>query len=162
MKAGLKEVPVLIRNFTEKEIVEISLIENIQREDLNPIEEALAYKTLQTKYDLRQDEVADIVSKSRTTVTNSMRLLNLCDEVQQMLVSEMISSGHARALLAIEELEKQQVDLEKALAMAESASRAKTTFLNNMSHDIRTPMNAIIGYTGMAQTHIDNKDQVHW
>ena len=107
MKAGLKQVPVIIRNFTEKEIMEISLIENIQREDLNPIEEAIAYKTMLTKYNLKQDEVAEIVAKSRTTVTNSMRLLNLCDEVQQMLINEMISQGHARALLAIEDKEMQ-------------------------------------------------------
>ncbi|MCR4806363.1 MAG: ParB/RepB/Spo0J family partition protein [Lachnospiraceae bacterium] len=107
MKAGLKEVPVLIRNFTEQEIVEISLIENIQREDLNPIEEALAYKTLLEKYNLKQDQVAEIVSKGRTTVTNSMRLLNLCEDVQQMLINEMISQGHARALLAIEDPEQQ-------------------------------------------------------
>ncbi len=107
MKAGLKEVPVLIRNFTEQEIVEISLIENIQREDLNPIEEALAYKTLLEKYDLRQDQVAERVSKSRTTITNSIRLLNLCDEVQQMLINEMLTQGHARALLAITDKEQQ-------------------------------------------------------
>ena len=107
MKAGLKEVPVLIRSFTEQEKAEISLIENIQREDLNPIEEALAYKTLLEKYNLKQDEVAEIVSKSRTTITNSMRLLNLCDEVQQMLINEMLTQGHARALLAIEDKEQQ-------------------------------------------------------
>ena len=107
MKAGLKEVPVLIRHLSEQEIVEISLIENIQREDLNPIEEALAYKTLLEKYSLKQDQVAEIVSKSRTTVTNSMRLLNLCDEVQQMLINEMISQGHARALLSIDDQELQ-------------------------------------------------------
>lgn len=107
MKAGLKEVPVIIRNFTEQEKAEISLIENIQREDLNPIEEAMAYKTLLEKYDLTQDKVAKRVSKSRTTITNSMRLLNLCDEVQQMLIDEMISQGHARTLLAIEDKELQ-------------------------------------------------------
>ncbi|MCR5234483.1 MAG: ParB/RepB/Spo0J family partition protein [Lachnospiraceae bacterium] len=107
MKAGLKEVPVLIRHLSEQEIVEISLIENIQREDLNPIEEALAYKTLLEKYSLKQDQVAEIVSKSRTTVTNSMRLLNLCDEVQQMLINEMITQGHARALLSIDDQELQ-------------------------------------------------------
>ena len=107
MKAGLKEVPVRIRDFTEQEKAEISLIENIQREDLNPIEEALAYKTLLEKYNLKQDEVAEIVSKSRTTVTNSMRLLNLCDEVQQMLINEMLTQGHARALLAIDNKELQ-------------------------------------------------------
>lgn len=105
--AGLKEVPVIIRNLTDQEIVEISLIENIQREDLNPIEEAQAYKRLLTEFHLKQDEVAERVSKSRTAVTNSMRLLKLCDEVQQMVINEMITTGHARALLSIEDPEKQ-------------------------------------------------------
>ena len=105
--AGLKEVPVIIRNYTEQEIVEISLIENIQREDLNPIEEALAYKRLLTEFNLKQDEVAERVSKSRTAVTNSMRLLKLCDEVQQMIIDDMISTGHARALISIEDPEEQ-------------------------------------------------------
>lgn len=106
-KAGLKEVPVIIKNLTEQEIVEISLIENIQREDLNPIEEAQAYKRLLSEFNLKQDEVADRVSKSRTAVTNSMRLLKLCDEVQQMIINDMISTGHARALISIEDEEQQ-------------------------------------------------------
>lgn len=101
--AGLKEVPVIIKTFTEQEIVEISLIENIQREDLNPIEEALAYKRLLTEFKLTQDEVAERVSKSRTTVTNSMRLLKLDDRVQQMIIDDMITTGHARALIGIED-----------------------------------------------------------
>ncbi|MBR1703208.1 MAG: ParB/RepB/Spo0J family partition protein [Lachnospiraceae bacterium] len=101
--AGLEEVPVIIRNYSEQEIVEISLIENIQREDLNPIEEAQAYKRLLTEFNLKQDEVAERVSKSRAAVTNSVRLLKLTDEVQQMVIDEMISTGHARALLAIED-----------------------------------------------------------
>lgn len=105
--AGLKEVPVIIRDYTDQEIVEISLIENIQREDLNPIEEALAYKRLLTEFNLKQDEVAERVSKSRTAVTNSMRLLKLCDKVQQMIIDDMISSGHARALISIEDPEEQ-------------------------------------------------------
>ncbi len=105
--AGLKEVPVIIRDYTDQEIVEISLIENIQREDLNPIEEALAYKRLLTEFNLKQDEVAERVSKSRTAVTNSMRLLKLCDKVQQMIIDDMISSGHARALISIENPEEQ-------------------------------------------------------
>lgn len=105
--AGLKEVPVIIRNYTNQEIVEISLIENIQREDLNPIEEALAYKRLLTEFDLKQDEVAERVSKSRTAVTNSMRLLKLCDGVQQMIIDDMLSTGHARALIPIEDSELQ-------------------------------------------------------
>lgn len=101
--AGLKEVPVIIKHLTEQEIVEIALIENIQRENLNPIEEAQAYKRLLTEFNLKQDEVAERVSKSRTAVTNSMRLLKLCDDVQQMVVDEMLTTGHARALLAIED-----------------------------------------------------------
>ena len=105
--AGLKEVPVIIKNLTEKEIVEIALIENIQRENLNPIEEAQAYKRLLTEFSLKQDEVAERVSKSRTAVTNSMRLLKLCDEVQQMVIDEMLTTGHARALLAIDNAEEQ-------------------------------------------------------
>lgn len=105
--AGLKEIPVIIKNFTEQEIVEISLIENIQRENLNPIEEALAYKRLLTEFNLKQEEVAERVSKSRTAVTNSMRLLKLADEVQQMIIDEKITTGHARALITIEDTEKQ-------------------------------------------------------
>ncbi|MGL5260581.1 MAG: ParB/RepB/Spo0J family partition protein [Lachnospiraceae bacterium] len=105
--AGLKEVPVIIKNLTEQEIVEISLIENIQRENLNPIEEALAYKRLLTEFNLKHDKLAERVSKSRTAVTNSIRLLKLTDDVQQMLIQDMISTGHARALLAIEDEEEQ-------------------------------------------------------
>lgn len=108
-KAGLKEVPVIIKNLTEQEIVEIALIENIQREDLNPIEEALAYKRLLTEFNLKQDEVADRVSKSRTAVTNSMRLLKLSENVQQMIIDDMISTGHARALISIEDPEQQYI-----------------------------------------------------
>ena len=111
--AGLKEVPVIIRDYTEQEIVEISLIENIQREDLNPIEEAQAYKRLLTEFNLKQDEVAERVSKSRTAVTNSMRLLKLCDEVQQMIIDDMLSTGHARALISIEDPEQQYIIAQK-------------------------------------------------
>lgn len=105
--AGLKEVPVIIKNYTEQEIVEIALIENIQREDLNPIEEAQAYKKLLTEFNLKQDEVAERVSKSRAAVTNSIRLLKLGEKVQQMVIDDMISTGHARALLAVEDLDEQ-------------------------------------------------------
>lgn len=105
--AGLKEIPVIVRDYSEREIMEISLIENIQREDLNPIEEAQAYKRLLEEFNLKQDEVAERVSKSRAAVTNSMRLLKLSEEVQQMLIGDMISTGHARALLAIENPEEQ-------------------------------------------------------
>ena len=106
--AGLKEVPVIVKEFSAQELVEISLIENIQREDLNPVEEAMAYKRLMDEFHLKQDEIADRVGKSRTAVTNSMRLLKLSAKVQQMLIDEMITAGHARAILAISDKEKQE------------------------------------------------------
>lgn len=99
----MKEIPVVIREYTDKEIMEISLIENIQREDLNPIEEAQAYEALISQYNLKQEEVAERVSKSRSTITNSLRLLKLCEDVRQMVMYNMISTGHARALIPIED-----------------------------------------------------------
>ena len=107
MAAGLKEIPVVIRKMTEQEIIEISLIENIQREALNPIDEAEAFKRLLTEFQLTQEEVAERVSKSRTAVTNSMRLLKLDERVQQMVIDKMLTTGHARALLSIEDGELQ-------------------------------------------------------
>ncbi len=105
--AGLKKVPVIIREYSEQEIAEISLIENIQREDLNPIEEAKAYQKLIQEFHLKQDELAEKVCKSRTAITNAMRLLKLDSRVQQMIIDDMISSGHGRTLLAIEDMELQ-------------------------------------------------------
>ena len=105
--AGLKEVPVIIREYTEREIAEIALIENVQREDLNPIEEAMGYKRLIEEFDLKQEEVAECVSKSRSAITNSLRLLKLSEEVQKYLIDGELSMGHARALLAVEDSEKQ-------------------------------------------------------
>ena len=106
-KAGLKEVPVVVKDYSPQEIMEIALIENIQREDLNPVEEAMAYQRLIKEYDLKQDEVAERVSKSRTAITNSIRLLKLDERVQNMLIQESISSGHARALLAVKDGDEQ-------------------------------------------------------
>jgi ParB family chromosome partitioning protein len=105
--AGLKEVPAIIKDYSPREIVEIALIENIQREDLNPIEEAQTYHRLIEEFQLKQDEVAERVSKSRVAVTNSMRLLKLDERVQQMLIDDMLTSGHARALLTIENKDQQ-------------------------------------------------------
>ena len=105
--AGLKEVPVIIKDFNKETVLEVALIENIQRENLNPIEEAIAYKRLMDEFNLKQDELADKVSKSRSAIANTLRLLNLSDGVQRMVVEEMISSGHARALLAIEDQDLQ-------------------------------------------------------
>ncbi len=107
--AGLKEVPVVIKAYDEQESVEIAIVENLQREDLNAIEEALAYKRLIEEFGLKQEEAAQRVSKSRTAVTNSLRLLKLDERVQQMIIDDMISGGHARALLAIDDQEEQYV-----------------------------------------------------
>ena len=110
--AGLKTVPVVIREYSPQQAMEIALIENVQREDLNPIEEALAYQRLMQEFSLKQEEIAERVSKNRTTITNCMRLLNLAPEVQQMLIEGRITSGHARALLAVTD-PSQQIDLAK-------------------------------------------------
>lgn len=108
--AGIKEVPVVIREYGKQQAMEIALIENVQREDLNPIEEAIAYQRLMQEFNLKQEEIAERVSKNRSTITNSMRLLNLVPEVQEMLIEGLLTSGHARALLAISD-EKQQLAL---------------------------------------------------
>lgn len=127
--AGLTEVPVIIKNISEQEIVEISLIENIQREDLNPIEEAQAYKRLLEEFNLKQDEVAERVNKSRTAVTNSMRLLKLDERVQGMLIENLISTGHARAILGIVNQDKQyefaQQVLDKKLSVRDVEKEVK-------------------------------------
>ena len=114
--AGLKEVPVVIKEYSEKEIAEISLIENIQRENLNPIEEAKAYKSLIEEYNLTQEELSERISKSRTQITNTMRLLKLHDKVQKMLIDGSISAGHARALLGLEIQEEQLLTAQKIVA----------------------------------------------
>lgn len=107
--AGIKEIPIIIREFSNQETVEISLIENIQREDLNPVEEAMAYKRLIDEFHLKQDEIAERVSKSRTAVTNSLRLLKLDPRVQNMVIEEMITAGHARAILGISDPDTQEM-----------------------------------------------------
>lgn len=111
--AGIKEVPVIIKDYSNQEVMEIALIENIQREDLNPIEEAKAYQRLIKEYRLKQDEVAEKVSKSRAAIANSMRLLKLDERVQQMVTDNCISNGHARTLLAIEDGDRQYLLAQK-------------------------------------------------
>mgnify|MGYP002607390095 FL=1 len=127
--AGLKEVPVVIKDYDDQQIVEIALIENIQREDLNPIEEAHAYERLIQEFDLTQDEVAERVSKSRTTVTNALRLLKLTEKVQQMLIDDMLSTGHVRALITITEPQLQYETamyiFDKKLSVRETESYVK-------------------------------------
>lgn len=137
--AGLKEVPVVIREYSQQESMEIALIENVQRADLNPIEEAQAYQRLMQEFGLRQEDIAQRVSKNRATITNSMRLLKLEAEVQKMLAEDRITGGHARALLAIEdpkvqvqlaekiERDKMSVrDVERMVKLIARKPRAKT------------------------------------
>lgn len=127
--AGLKEVPVVIKDYDDQQIVEIALIENIQREDLNPIEEAHAYERLIQEFNLTQDEVAERVSKSRTTVTNALRLLKLTEKVQQMLIDDMLSTGHVRALITITDPQLQYETamyiFDKKLSVRETESYVK-------------------------------------
>ena len=127
--AGLKEVPVVIKDYDDQQIVEIALIENIQREDLNPIEEAHAYERLIQEFNLTQDEVAERVSKSRTPVTNALRLLKLTEKVQQMLIDDMLSTGHVRALITIADPQLQYETamyiFDKKLSVRETESYVK-------------------------------------
>ena len=129
LKAGLKEIPVIVRDYSKKEILELSLVENIQRENLNPIEEARAYKRLMDEFGLSQEEVAQRVSKSRSAVANSLRLLRLEDNVQKMVIDGQISMGHARALLPLEIPEEQlstaQEIVEKQLSVRETEKKVK-------------------------------------
>ena len=141
--AGLKQVPVIIKNLTDQEIVEISLIENIQRENLNPIEEAIAYKRLLTEFNLKQDEVAERVSKSRTAVTNSMRLLKLSDDVQRMVIDEMITTGHARALLGVED-PAEQYNLAQRIFDEKLSVREVEKIVKNMGKPVKTKKEKVV------------------
>ncbi len=134
--AGIKEIPIIVKSFTPQEIIEISLIENIQREDLNPIEEAVAYRRLMSEFHLKQDEIAERVSKSRTTITNAIRLLKLDEKVQQMVIDEMLTTGHARALLQIEDKEVQysvaQKIFDEKLSVRETEKLIKQILKGNL------------------------------
>ena len=141
--AGLKQVPVIIKNLTDQEIVEISLIENIQRENLNPIEEALAYKRLLNEFHLKQDEVAERVSKSRTAVTNSMRLLKLSDDVQRMVIDEMITTGHARALLGVED-PAEQYNLAQRIFDEKLSVREVEKIVKNMGKPVKPKKEKVV------------------
>lgn len=141
--AGLKQVPVIIKNLTDQEIVEISLIENIQRENLNPIEEAQAYKRLLSEFHLKQDEVAERVSKSRTAVTNSMRLLKLSDDVQRMVIDEMITTGHARALLGVED-PAEQYNLAQRIFDEKLSVREVEKIVKNMGKPVKPKKEKVV------------------
>ena len=112
---GLKEVPAIVMDLTEKQVLEISLIENIQRQDLNPIEEALAYKKLLSDFNLTQEELSKRIGKSRTAITNTIRLINLDSRVQQYVIDGIISEGHGRALLSLEDGDLQYIYSQKVI-----------------------------------------------
>ena len=170
--AGLKEMPVVIKNMDKQETLVTALVENIQRESLNPIEEAQAYKSLINEFNLKQDEVAEQVGKSRTTITNSMRLLKLDEKVQQMLIDDMLTMGHARALLAIEDKEQQFIiaqkvydeklsvrDIEKmvkSLQKKEEAKPKKKDKEENLDYIYRDIEEKIASKVG-TKVHINNK-----
>lgn len=176
--AGLKEAPVIIKKYTEQEIAEVSLIENIQRENLNPIEEALAYKKLIDEFHLKQDEVAERVSKSRTAVTNFMRLLKLDERVQNMIVDEKISTGHARALLAISDGDTQYAaamkifdeklsvrEVEKLVKEIQNPKEPKKTSEENHKYDfiyedIAERMKSIIGTKVVVNSKENGKGKI--
>ena len=138
MKAGLKEVPVVVKDYTDQEILEIGIIENIQREDLNPIEEAQAYKKLIDEFHLKQDDVAERVSKSRTAITNILRLLKLTDAVQEMVIDEKLTNGHARALIPIEDADLQY---ETACKVFDERLSVRETekLVKKILHDLANP-----------------------
>ena len=131
LKAGLKEIPVIIREYTDKEILELSLIENIQREDLNPIEEAEAYKRLIDEFGMSQEEMAKRVSKSRSAVANSLRLLKLEGDVRKMLVDGQLSMGHARALLPLE-IAEEQIEVARKVADRQMSVRETEKLVRNI------------------------------
>ena len=139
LKAGLKEIPVIVGDYSEKEILELSLIENIQREDLNPIEEAEAYKRLMDEFRLGQAEVAARVSKSRSAVANSLRLLKLEERVRKMVVDGQLSMGHARAILPVEDADQQyelaQKITEKQLSVRETEKIVKEMLKSGAEQD---------------------------
>ena len=147
--AGIKEVPVIVRKYTKQQRVEIALIENIQRENLNPIEEALAYNRLIEEFNLKQDEVAERVSKSRTAITNSLRLLKLSDKVKEMLVEQMISAGHARCLISIEDPD---VQYETAMTIFDKGLNVRDT------EQLVKDVNTILSKQGKEKTETPKED----
>ena len=129
VSAGLKEIPVIIKEFTQEEVLQIALIENIQREDLNSIEEALAYKQLMDTYTMTQEQISEKIGKSRTAVANTLRLLGLSDKIQKYIIDKQLSAGHARAILSLQDSNAQEAFaayiLENQLSVRESEKASK-------------------------------------
>lgn len=175
--AGLKEVPVIVREYDRQQSVEIALIENVQRADLNPIEEAVAYQLLMQEFGLKQEEIASRVSKNRATITNSIRLLKLSEPVQKFLIDGKISSGHARALLGIEDMDQQctiaQEIVDKGLSVREVEKMVKLLLkppkekkeeenkdLSFIFQDLEERMKGIMGTKVMIHQKDKNKGRI--
>ena len=166
--AGVKEVPVVIKDYSDQEIMEIALIENIQREDLNPIEEAQAYQRLIKDYKLKQDEIAEKVSKSRATITNSLRLLKLDKRVQEMVMEGKLSNGHARTIISVEDKDKQFMIAQKIFDENLSVREVEKLMreLEKPNKDLKKPENDFVyrdfeeNMSKLLATHvtIKNKD----
>ena len=154
-KAGLKEIPVIVRDCDEQELAELSLIENLQREDLNPIEEALAYQTLIETYNLKQDDIAERVFKSRTVITNALRLLKLDPKVQEMLIEGVISTGHAKVILGLENKED-QILLAERVADEQLSVRETEKIIKQMQNRKEKPEKVKLG-NGSLYESIENK-----
>jgi len=131
---GLKEIPALVMDLSEKNILEISLIENIQRQDLNPIEEAISYKKLLTDFNLTQEELSKRIGKSRVSITNTLRLMNLCDTVKQYLIDEVITEGHGRVLLSVTD-EKLQCELAQKVIDENLSVRELERVIKNLNSE---------------------------
>lgn len=141
MMAGISEVPVIIKEISDKEVSEIALIENLQREDLNPVEEALGYRNLQESYSLTQDEIASSVGKSRSAVANSLRLLSLPEEVIEMLKNGELTGGHARALISLSD-ERVIVEAAKRFSDTKASVREAERFVKKQKTEKETPPEA--------------------
>ena len=136
--AGLSHVPAVIIEADEKKTMELALIENLQRQDLNPVEEALGYQVLMTDYGMTQEETAKRVGKSRPTVANALRLINLCPEVLELVRSGKLSAGHARAVLTLKEEKLQQQAAQKIVALGLSVRQAEL-LCKNMTKEPKVP-----------------------
>ncbi len=140
-QAGLKKIPAIIRNYDETKIMEVALIENLQREDLNPVEEALGYKSLMENFSLTQDKISERVGKSRSAVANSIRLLNLPEKILKMLEKGKISTGHAKVILSVSN-ENDQIHIAEIIVERQMSVRETENFIKNKTKKLGTKVSS--------------------
>ncbi|MBQ3426458.1 MAG: ParB/RepB/Spo0J family partition protein [Clostridia bacterium] len=155
-KAGLKEIPAVIRRYSDSEIAQIALIENLQRENLNPIEEAHGYQTLMNKYDMTQEQVSSTIGKSRSAIANSIRLLSLEKDIQEKLVLGEITSGHARALLSIEDADIRRSVLQSVIEKGLNVRQAEALANQRTSEKPRKQRLVLDEQTKEALSSVEN------